>query len=371
MNKKQARFSAVALLVIFVGVLVSQIFTANTYAATLTSAKDVISDSRPGVAAIHTFTFTTPSATAIKTIDFQYCTAASGTCTAPDGMVLAASPTFGSVTGIAGSTYTPSSTSSNCTGTGNTDCTATLTVTTPSAQSATAVTVPFNTGVTNPTTANTTTFVRITTKATGGAAIDTSTVAFAVLTSTSVAMSASVDPTFTFSLVAVNTAGTVNTATTNITTTASTIPFGTLASGSTKIGAIDTKVTTNALVGYTVTIAAAANPPLADGSNNIDVFTGTNASPAVWSSPNGSSASVNTGFVGYTTEEAALGTGTADRFTSALKWAGLSTTPGEVAYSAVGGAERTKRIGFQAEVNALQPSGSYTGTVLLVATPTY
>jgi hypothetical protein len=185
-------------------------------------------------------------------------------------------------------------------------------------------------------------------------------------------MTASVDPTFTFSLAAVTSGGAVNTATTNITTTASTIPFGTLSSGSTKIGAIDTTVVTNALVGYTITIAATANPPLVDGSKNIDIFTGTNAAPTTWSSPAGTTGSTNTGFLGYTTEESALGTGTAARFTTgAPKWAGLATTADEVVYSAVGTATRTKRVGFQAEVNALQPSGSYTGTVLLVATPTY
>jgi hypothetical protein len=30
-----------------------------------------------------------------------------------------------------------------------------------------------------------------------------------------------------------------------------------------------------------------------------------------------------------------------------------------------------KKIGWQAEVNSTQPAGSYTGTITLVATPTY
>ncbi len=372
MSMKQVRFISLTLIVWVVGVLVMQIYTTQILAATLTSAKDVISDSRAGVASIHTFTFTTPTATSIKTIDFQFCTAASGTCTAPTGMILTASPTLGTVTNIAGTGYSATGTSATCTGTGNTACTATLTVTTPSAQSAVAVVVPFNSGITNPTSADTTTFVRITTKDGGASAIDSSTVAFATLTSTSITMTASVDPTFSFSVAAVSSGGTVNTATTNITTTATTIPFGTLTSGSTKIGAIDTTVITNASGGFTITINALADPPLSDGSKNIDYFTGTNASPTSWSSPAGSSANVNTGFLGYTTEDATLGTGTAARFTtSAPKWAGLDTTASEVVYNAAGTTSLTTRIGWQAEVNALQPSGSYSGTVILVATPTY
>ena len=372
MTKKSIRNFAFLTIVVCAGVVVFQFFSTQTLAASLSSAKDVISSSRSGVTSSHTFSFTTPSTTAIKTVDFQYCTTSSGTCTAPTGMILAASPTLGTVTGIAGTGYTASATSGTCTGTGNSNCTATVTVTTATTQTVTAVTVPLTAGITNPTTINTTTFVRVTTKDAGAAAIDTNTVAFAVLTGTSISMTASVDPTFSFSLAAVNSGGTVNTATTNVTTTASTIPFGTLTSGSTKIGAIDTTVTTNSANGYTVTIAATANPPLADGSNNIDIFTGTNAAPTAWSSPAGTSVNVNTGFLGYTTEEAALGTGTATRFTSGgPKWAGLATTADEVAYSPTGTSARTKRVGFQAEVNALQPSGSYTGTVLLVATPTY
>ncbi|MCX6732412.1 MAG: hypothetical protein NTV98_02635 [Candidatus Roizmanbacteria bacterium] len=144
MNKKHVRLAAITSLVVFVGVLVSQIYTAQTQAATLTLAKDTISDSRAGVAAVHTFVFTTPSATNIKTIDFQFCTTASSTCTAPTGMILTASPTLGTVTGIGGTTYAATGTSATCTGTGNSACTATLTVTTPAAQSNVAVTVPFN-----------------------------------------------------------------------------------------------------------------------------------------------------------------------------------------------------------------------------------
>ncbi|MBI3577184.1 hypothetical protein HY086_04060 [Candidatus Gottesmanbacteria bacterium] len=357
--------SIVAIVVVFA--LVAGMFFpfAQVKAGTFTSAKVTISDSRAGQTSVtDDFAFTTTLTTSIKQVDIQMCTTASGTCTAPTGF----------------SSGTPTLASDNLAGTDRTTTAPTanafrVVVTTPATQSTQAVTMSF-TGTTNPTTTNTTYYARITTYSdTGTTQIDTATIAFAILTSTSIAVTASVDPTLTFTVSAVTSGGTVNGATTNVTDTATTIPFGTLSSGSTKIAAHDLAVTTNALLGYTVTVKALADPPLVDGGNNIDIFTGTNAAPTVWSSPAGTTANVNTGFFGYTTNDATLGTGTADRFTSAggNKWSGTSTSPLELAYSSVGigPSAETTRVGWQSEVNTLQPPGSYSGTVVLVATPTY
>jgi len=244
-------------------------------------------------------------------------------------------------------------------------------VTTPAAQSTQAITMSF-TGVTNPSTADTTSYARITTYSdTGSTVIDgPDAVAFPVLSSTSIAVSATVDPTLTFTVAAVNT-GTVNSASINVTTaTATTIPFGTLTSGSTKISAHDITVTTNANSGYTTTVKGTTAPVLQFGANNIDEFSGRNATPTTWSSPAGTGNSVNTGYFGYTTNDTTLGTGTAGRF-GTNKWAGTTTSPLEVAYSAIGTSAEVTRIGWQAEVNALQAAGAYAGTVILVTTPTY
>lgn len=373
---KPSQKQSLALLITFLVYVASPILTSlvpTVWAGSLTSANVTINDSRAGQSAQgHTFNFTPASTTAIKTVLMQYCTTASGSCTAPSGMVLTASPTLGTVTGIDGTGYAATATSSNCTGTGNTDCTITLTVTSPATQTVQAVAIPVTAGITNPTTVDTTYFVRLTTRDTGPTTIDTATVAFAILQSDSITVTASVDPTFTFSVAAVNSGGSVNGATTNVTTTATTVPFATLSSATPKIAAHDLTVTTNATSGYVLTIKS-SDPPLADGSKNIDVFTGTNASPATWSSPAGSSASVNTGFFGYTTNDATLCTGTTDRFTSSggNKWAGSSTSALEVACSTTSVSSQTTRVGWQTEINAVQPPGSYSGVVTLVATPTY
>ncbi len=358
------------------------IFIVKGHAANLTSYKVNIGDSRAAVATYHRYQFVTPSTTNIKTITFQYCTTASGSCTAPTGMILAATPTLGTVAGIGGTGYTPTSTSSNCTGSGNTDCTLTLTVTTPAAQGAGAtVIVPFETGVTNPSTINTTYYARITTVDGSAVPIDgPNAAAFAILTTTSIAVSATVDPNFTFTVAGVSSGGNFNggTGNINVTSTAATIPFGTLVSAVPKIAAHDVTISTNAGSGYTVTASHSANaitgfPPLASGAtNNVDAFTGSNTTPTTWSSPNGTAANTNTGFFGYSTEDATLCTGTAARFTSGgAKWAGSTTVGGEAVCSTTGVSSETTRVGWEIEVNAIQPAGVYTGTAILIATPTY
>lgn len=341
-------------------------FLTKAQAGTLTSSKVTISDSRAGNAnTTYDFAFTTTVTTAIKQIDINICTTPTGTCTAPTGL----------------DTGTPTLASDNIAGTGRTTTkisaannTIRVVVTTPASQATQAVTMQF-TGVTNSSTADASNYARVVTYSdTGTTEIDSGELGFAILTSTSIAITASVGSTFTFT-VSPATTGSVNGQAIDVAgTTANLIPFGVLSDGTPKIAAHDLSVTTNANNGYSITVKALADPPLSDSTNNIDKFSGTNASPSTWSSPAGGTANTNTGYFGYTTNDATLGTGTADRFTSSggNKWAGPTTSPLEVAYSAaqVGNGETT-RIGWQAEINETQPPGDYTGTVILVATPTY
>jgi hypothetical protein len=381
LNKKSTlKFVAVFILTILLACPPAvNFFIQQTHAADLTHYSVSIGDSRAGVATYHNYQFNTPSTTSIKTITFQYCTTASGSCTSPAGMVLTASPTLGTVSGIAGTGYSAAGSSGTCTGSGNTVCTVTLTVTTPSAQTGGAtVVVPVSLGITNPTTVNTTYFVRITTKDGSVATIDgPDSAAFAILDTTSIAVSATVDPTLTFTVASVNSGGTVNGATTTVTSTTTTVPFSTLTSNTPAISAQDLTVTTNASNGYTITAshsATTSGAPLQSGAgDNIDAFSGTNASPTTWSVPAGGTANTNTGYFGYTTNDSTLCTGTAARFTSSggNKWSGTTTLGQEVACSAAGVSSETTRIGYQAEINDIQPAGAYSGTVILIATPTY
>lgn len=350
----------------------SNIILMKATAGALSPAKLMINNSQAGATGVtYQFRFTTSVTTSIKQLNVLFCNAASGACVAPTGLVNTGAAI--AIDNIAGTGRT-----NTFTGNG----TLSTVITTPAAQSTQAVLIDY-TGITNPTTINTTYYARITTYSdTGSTVIDTATVAFAVLDTTSIAVTAAVDPTLTFSIAGVtgNGVATVNTAvtTTGVTTTASTIPFGTLVAATPKIAAQDITITTNASSGYTVTASHSAgtqsgNPPLTSGStNNIDAWSGTNTTPTTWSSPAGGAANTNTGYFGYTTEDASLCTGSAARFTtSAPKWAGSTTTGAELICSATGVTTETTRIGYEAEVNSIQPPGSYSGTVVLVATPTY
>jgi hypothetical protein len=207
--------------------------------------------------------------------------------------------------------------------------------------------------------------------------IDTGRAAIGILDTGSISVTANVAPSFAFTVAPVLTGQMVNNIATTVDTTATTIPFGdVLPGGAAVTAAHDLTVSTNAEGGYTVTVKA-TDPPLVDTintNNNIDNFSGSNATPATWSAPAGATKNINTGYFGYTTNDATLGTGTADRFTSsANQWAGFSTSPEEVMYnsSATSFAGQTVRIGYQVQVDGYQPPGSYAGTITLVATPTY
>lgn len=351
---------------IFLVILILNIFIAlqiKVNAGSFTNAKVTISDSRASQSNIqYDFALTSSVNTAIKQWVVEFCTSASGSCTVPTGMV---------TTGATRS-------SDNISGSGrgdtfNSNGTLTTVVTTEQTQNPAALTISY-TGITNPSTTNTTYFARVTTYSDQGTTIiDQITVAFAILTSSSLSVSAEIGNNFTYTITPVTT-GTVNGATINVDgTTASSIPFGQLYAGSSKIAAHDIYIVSNSSYGYAVTVKT-TDPPLVDGSNNIDKFTGTNETPVSWSSPGGSTPNVNTAFFGYTTNDSTLGTGTSNRFTASggNKWAGTETTPYEIAYNAssVNNGE-TIRVGWQIETNSSQPPGSYSGTVILVATPTY
>lgn len=152
--------------------------------------------------------------------------------------------------------------------------------------------------------------------------------------------------------------------------TATAVNFGTLIPDTAETCTQTLSVSTNASSGYTTTTIA--NAQLSSGANNIDWFTGTNASPVVWASPTGGTPSVDTGFLGYNTSDTSLGTGTAGRF-SGNTYAGWDTsTAYEVAYHSGPVSNQQTTITYQIEVNTSQPTGNYSGTTITyVSTPIF
>ena len=173
---------------------------------------------------------------------------------------------------------------------------------------------------------------------------------------------------------------TVNGQDLDITSTATTLPFSTLTVNAYLAGAHDISVSTNAAEGYTTSIrqidGSGMIDILASSGNNFDGFRGagtaTNTAPLAWAAgtnPTGGVANVNTGWYGYTTEDSSLGTGSADRFTNPGNyWAPFDITPYEVAYASGPVNAEEIRVGHMVEANALQPQGSYTGTIEYICT---
>jgi len=166
--------------------------------------------------------------------------------------------------------------------------------------------------------------------------------------------------------------------TTAAVTTATTLPFETLVSGTSKTLAQDLAVITNAANGFTVTVeqTGALQSTLGD---DIDGFiNGSDTeTPTAWQGPSGLVADENTyGHWALTSNDAT--TTRASEFTDAGDlWVSGSTTPivvmGHTGPSdgATEG-EGLTRVGYQIEISALQEAGDdYTTSLRYIVTPTF
>jgi hypothetical protein len=319
--------------------------------ANFTSASLSISDSRPSQTSVnYNFAFTTSVTTSIKQLDIQICTTATGTCTAPSNFS-SGSPTLNS-DNLAGTGRTTTAPSANA---------FRVVVTTPASQATQAVTVNF-TGVTNPDSASTW-YARITTYSDTGSTVIDGTTPISFATTTGVAASVTVDPSLTFAVNGLASGQTVNSLATNVTTTSSTIPFGTVTTSTNGIAGHSLVVTTNAGSGYTVYIKYTGQ--LTSGSNTIADHSGSNGTPSVFTSP-------GTAGFGYTTESTSL-SGSGNRFNESAsnKYAAFTTSNLEVARATTAVSSDTTKIGYQVGISGTTPAGTYTSTVVLTATPTY
>ncbi len=189
-------------------------------------------------------------------------------------------------------------------------------------------------------------------------------------------VTAKVNTSFNFTVIANATSTSVNGTTTTRTTSSTTIPFGTLAAGAGQILAQDLTVQTNAINGFVVTVMEDQNLLSSTGADIDNFVQGvTSATPVAWSAPTNNIAQENTwGHWGMTSEDTA--TTRSVQFASNL-WVGVSTTP-QVIFSHTGPADgatagigRT-RIGYKAQITALQEAGDdYSTTLTYVATPTF
>lgn len=210
----------------------------------------------------------------------------------------------------------------------------------------------------------------------GGSMQDSGSVRVAIIDD--VVVTANVDTTFSFSITGVATSSTVNNSptTTAGSSTATSIPFGTLTAGTTTIMAQDLSVTTNATNGFVVTVEQSQNLQSSTGAD-IDGFANGayTDTPTDWVAPTAQISNEGTwGHWGLTSEDSDLDGG--NEFGDDL-WVSASTTPRRV-FDHTGSAdgvtpdEGRTRIGYQVQISPLQEAGDdYTTILTYIATPTF
>lgn len=191
-------------------------------------------------------------------------------------------------------------------------------------------------------------------------------------------MTARVDATLNFIIAGINANNTVNGVTCTGTSTATTVPFGTLVPTASSTVCQELKVTTNSSAGFVVTVEQ-DDEMTSDGGDNInsfkDAIDGAGLAVAeTWISP----ATVldnnwTYGHMGLTSDDVDV---VGMDYTGA-KYAGLvgSSVMNVMTHNGpADGSTQSKgraAVAYTAEINALQQAGDYENTLTYIATPTY
>ncbi|MCC2631737.1 MAG: hypothetical protein K0S20_436, partial [Patescibacteria group bacterium] len=183
--------------------------------------------------------------------------------------------------------------------------------------------------------------------------------------------SVAIDPELSFTIEGVNSGQTHNGITTDITTTPTAFPFGTLVTDQPHHAAHKLTITTNAPHGYKV-FSYLADPITGSyGSTEISPFGATNATwntPQAWMAPTGTVAGSNTGWFGANTTDVRI----PGWSSAANKFGPISTVPHIVAESS--GPDPSGSIiyvTYVLGVNGVQTSDIYIGNLLYDIQPTY
>lgn len=319
-------------------------------AASLTLAKDVLSDSDLSATATHTVTFThaiNPGAGGYFEV----------TLPAPFGNI-----TTGTCSG-GGATSSPTTETFRCTYAGGI------------AGGANTITI---TNVTNPVAAGSQ-LILIRTYNSSAVEQEKADVMVAIIDD--VTMTATVSATLAFTIAGTSTSAVINGVPVSNNSTATTTPFGTLTVGATSTVGQDLTVTTNADNGYIVTVEQNDELTNTTGSNinsfdNATDGTGT-TTPKAWENPDGILDSDWTyGHMGLTINDA-TNVGGSDYTTGGPLFSGLNGTSTTQVMSHTGPADGVTQnkgkasVLYQVQIHALQEAGDYTSTLTYICTPTY
>jgi hypothetical protein len=172
--------------------------------------------------------------------------------------------------------------------------------------------------------------------------------------------------TLTFTVDGLPTSTVTEGVTTDITTTATGIPFGTLAIGSQIEGAQRLTTTTDASQGYQIFLQQESGFLSNNGAEILGV-TGTNASPSSWAA--GCLVSAD-GCYGYHAGDDTLAGGSS-RFLTDDTYAKLENASREVIFSSVPVASEAIDIVFKTQITNQQAAGTYDSTLMYIVVPVF
>jgi len=336
--KKVAGVTTLAL-----AVIAGSTFISFATAARLTNSSVTLSNPVPDGTSKHTIRFTATTAATLRGIRIQYATTASTGPTKPAGLGL----TGGSVTNVTMNSVGVTAAWTSAAPTfNNTNGTVTLTNSTGTAVSSGHVISIELSGIVNSSigdcdaeSSSDTCYSLITVASDTGLSspVDDSVTTYTVIPA--VTVTATVDPTLSVTVAGVsaanittNDSGAVLTGASGVTSTATTIPFGSLNTTSAKVAQQSVAVTTNAGLGYSLyvkwdgsgiggdTMRGATSANNIDGFNTGSLSWPASGSPTVaaWSQPNGTTPSVNTAWIGGRSNRVATFTGTSNSYAPIL-----------------------------------------------------
>lgn len=173
--------------------------------------------------------------------------------------------------------------------------------------------------------------------------------------------------TLTFTINGLASGTTTEGITTDVATTPTSVPFGTLAMSTPVEAAHRLVVSTSAQSGYKI-FAFERQALTSNQAATIDPVTGTNPAPASWNDGcPGSSA----GCFGYHSGEDVLGTGNTTRFAAHDTYAQFSQDLYEVAYSATPTTDKETDIVYKVEARNLQEAGAYESSLVYIVVPVF
>lgn len=324
-------------------------------AATLGSMSVGLSDNTPGQTGVdYSVHFTLATTSNLKQVDFQFATTSGGS-TKPASLALGSS-TLGSITNLgAGWNLDTSAAASGL---------VTINRASASSESSGQAAVVVLHNVTNPALADCNAgtitltdicYVGVTTYSDNGiTSVDSGDVGFKI----------EEEPSLSFEVFGVASGQTHNGFTSSVTSTPTALAFGRFVPGQVKYLTQELVISTNAPHGYTVNAYLSNNIVGYGGGSIISPFAGSSASwssPQVWSTPDGTTAGSDTGWIGANTSDSRV-----------PNWSGGSGKLGPISGSAHPVAESsgpdrsgsTIYVTYALGINSAQPADNYSGTIV-------